>query len=128
MSSLTIRDYLTELVMAAGLNTDDLNGPPGSSERLVRLVLDGTAKLPLEKVTAVAAIFGCDARALFRVALAQFYSAEAIALLERMLGPQERSAGEEAWVSFVRRAAPADVQPPDRFARRLLRTLLNRTV
>ncbi|SUB00833.1 Uncharacterised protein [Pannonibacter phragmitetus] len=94
----------------------------------MRLVLDGTAKLPLEKVTAVAAIFGCDAIALFRVVLAQFYSAEAIALMERMLGPQERRAGEEAWVSFVRRTAPADVQPPDRFARRLLRTLLNRTV
>ncbi|MDM7979025.1 MAG: hypothetical protein QUV71_01625 [Rhizobium sp.] len=128
MNSLPIRDCLAELVTAAGLSINDLDGPSGSPEHLLRLVLDGNAKMPLDKVAAVAAMFDCDPRALFRSALTQFYGADTIALMERMLGPQERSVGEEAWVSFVRRVAPADIQPPDRFARRLLRTLLKRTV
>lgn len=127
MNNLPIRDYLAELVPAAGLSINDLDGPPGSTERLVHVILDGTAKMPLDKVTDIAAMLNCDDRALFRVALAQFYSADTIALMERMLGPQERSVGEEAWVSFVRSMAPDDVQPPDSFARNMLRSLLNRT-
>ncbi|THV23059.1 hypothetical protein [Peteryoungia ipomoeae] len=127
MNSLPIRDYLTDCLATAGLTLVDLDGPSGSPERLVRLVLDGTAKMPLDKVPDVAAMLCCDAKALFRVALTQFYSAETIALMERMLGSQERSAGEAAWVSFIRRMAPDDIQPPDRFARRLLGTLLRRT-
>jgi hypothetical protein len=127
MSSLPIRDYLADCMATAGLSQDDLQGPSGSPERLVRLVLEGTAKMPLEKVSDVAAMLKCDDRALFRVALTQFYSAGTVALLERMLGPQERSAGADAWVSFVRSVAPDDVQPPDSFARNMLRSLLNRT-
>lgn len=128
MNSLPFRDYLAELVTAAGLSINDLNGPSGSPERLVRLVLEGNAKMPLDKVPAVADILNCDDRALFRVALTQFYSAGTVALLDRMLGPQERSAGEDAWVSFVRSVAPDDVRPPDRFARNIMRTLLERAV
>ncbi|CUX66630.1 hypothetical protein [Agrobacterium genomosp. 13] len=127
MNSLPIRDYLADCMATAGLSQDDLQGPSGSPERLIRLVLEGTAKMPLEKVSDVAALLKCDDRALFRVALTQFYSAGTVALLERMLGPQERSAGEDAWVSFVRSVAPDDVQPPDSFARNMLRSLLNRT-
>jgi hypothetical protein len=127
MNSLPIRNYLTECMATVGLSLHDIDGPTGSPRRLVRLVLDGTAKMPLDKVPDVAAMLRCDAMALFRLALAQFYSADTIALMERMLGPQERSVGEEAWVSFVRSAAPDDVQPPDSFARNMLRTLLNRT-
>ncbi|THV16714.1 hypothetical protein [Rhizobium rhizophilum] len=127
MNSLSIRNYLTECIATVGLSLHDIDGPSGSPERLVRLVLDGNAKMPLDKVPAVAAMLNCDDRALFRVSLAQFYSADTVALLERMLGPQERSAGEDAWVSFVRSVAPDDVQPPDSFARNMLRSLLNRT-
>ncbi|PZU19352.1 MAG: hypothetical protein DI589_21670 [Shinella sp.] len=126
MKNFPIRDHLAELVTAAGLSIDDLGGSSGSPERVVRLVLDGKAKLPLDKVADVAVMLDCDAQALFRVALAQFYSADTVALLERMLRPQAKSAGEEVWVSFVRSVAPDDVLPPDRFARRLLRTLLKR--
>lgn len=126
MNSLPISDYLSEHAAAAGLSPDDLDGPSGSPEHLVRLVLDDKAKLPLDKVADVATIVGCDARALFRVALAQFYSGDTIQLMEHMLGPHERNAGEEAWVSFIRSAAPDRLQPPNRFARRLPWTLLNR--
>lgn len=128
MKSLPLHDYLTDYMATAGLKIEDIDGPPGSPERLLRLVLDGTAKMQLDKVADVAAMLKCDDRALFRVALAQFYSADTVALLERMLTPHESSVGEEAWVNFVRSVAPDDVQPPDRFARRLLRTLLKRTV
>lgn len=127
MKSLPLHDYLTHYMATAGLNIEDIDGPPSSPERLLRLVLGGTAKMPLDKVADVAAMLKCDDRALFRVALAQFYSADTIALMERMLGPQERSAGEQAWVNFVRSVAPDDVRPPDSFARNMLRTLLNRT-
>ncbi|WP_313558663.1 hypothetical protein [Agrobacterium cavarae] len=128
MNSLPIRNYLTDCMANAGLSLDDFDGPTGSPERLVRLILDGIAKMPLDKVADVAVILGCDARELFRAALAQFYSADTIELMERMLGPQERSIGEQAWVDFIRRAAPDRVEPPNRFARRLLWTLLNRTI
>lgn len=120
MNSLPIRNYLTDCMANAGLSLDDFDGPSGSPEHLVRLVLDGTAKMPLEKVADVAAMLDCDARVLFRAALTQFYSADTIELMERMLGPQERSAGEAAWVDFIRRGAPDRVEPPNRFARRLL--------
>lgn len=126
MNSLPIRNYLTDCMTNAGPNLVDLDGPSGSPERVVRLVLEGAAKLPLDKVAEVAVMLNCDERGLFQVALAQFYSADTLALFERMLRPQERSAGEEAWVSSIRRMAPDQVQPPDPFARRLLRTLLNR--
>jgi len=126
MNSLPLHDYLTDCMITAGISPDDLDGPSGSPERLGRLVLDGTAKMPLDKVPDVAAMLGCDQKALFRVALTQFYSAETIALMERMLGPQDRSAGEAAWVSFIRRIAPDDVRPPDRFTQNLLKTLLKR--
>ncbi|MDP9571457.1 UNVERIFIED_ORG: hypothetical protein J2W66_001942 [Agrobacterium larrymoorei] len=126
MKSLPLHDYLTDYLATAGLNIEGIDGPPGSPERLLRLVLDGTAKMPLDKVIDVAAMLNCDDRALFRVALAQFYSADTIALLERMLGPQERSAGEETWVRFVRSMAPDHVKPPDRFARNMIRALLKR--
>lgn len=126
MKSLPLHDYLTDYMATAGLNIEDIDGPPGSPERLLRLVLDGTAKMPLDKVADIAETLKCDDRALFRVALAQFYSADTVGLLERMLGPQERRAGEEAWVRFVRSAAPDDIQPPDRFARNMMRTLLKR--
>lgn len=126
MNSLPIHVHLAELMTSAGLRMD-LDGPSNSPEHLVRLVLGGKAKLPLDKVAEVAVMLKCDERALFRVALAQFYSSDTVALFERMFGPPEWGAGEEAWVRFLRRAAPADVPPPDRFARRLLWTLLNRS-
>lgn len=127
MNSLPIRDYLTDCMANAGLRLDGLDGSSGSTERMVRLVLDGKVKMPLDKVASVAAILDCDARALFRAALAQFYSADTIELMERMLAPQEPTVGEQAWVNFAREAPPDGVRHPDRFALRLLRTLLNRT-
>lgn len=86
MNSLPICHYLADCMATAGLSLDDLDGPPGSPEHMLRLVLEGTAKLPLDKVEAVAAFLGCDASVLFRAALAQFYSADTIGLMERMLG------------------------------------------
>ena len=127
MDDLPIRNYLSEHAVAAGLDPESLDGPSGSPKHLFRLVLDGKAKLPLDKIADVAAIVGCDARGLFRAALAQFYGDDTIQLMERMFGPPERSSGEEAWISFIRRAAPDRLEPPNRFARRLLWTLLNST-
>jgi hypothetical protein len=88
MNNIAMRDHLSELVAAADLSPDDLDGPSGSPERLVRLVLDGVAKLPLDRVPDVAAVISCDARDLFRAALSQFYGGDTIELIERMLGPQ----------------------------------------
>lgn len=126
MNDVSVRSYLSEKALAKGMDIERIEGPSGSPEHMLRLVLEGTAKLPLDKVEAVAALIGSDARNLFRLALPQFYSQDAIALMERMLGPQSRGSGEDAWVNFVRRAAPDGVEPPGRFARRLLWTLLNR--
>ena len=126
MNDLPIRNYLSEHTVAAGLAPERLHGLSGSPEHLLRLVLDGNAKLPLDKVANVAALIGCDARGLFRVALAQFYSNDTIQLLEHMLAPPERAPAEEAWLSLIRRAAGEGLEPPSRFARRLLWALLNR--
>lgn len=102
MNSLSIHDYLADLATSVGLSTD-LDGPSNSPENVVRLVIGGKAKLPLDKVAEVAAMLKCDERALFRVALAQFYNSETIALIERMLGPPESSVGEEARVGCLER-------------------------
>lgn len=56
MNSLPIRDYLSEHAAAVNLNLDSLNGPSGSPERVLRLVLDSNAKLPLDRVADVAAL------------------------------------------------------------------------
>lgn len=91
MNRLPIRDYLSKHAAAANLNLDSLNGTSGSPERVLRLVLDSNAKLPLDRVADVAALLECDARGLFLVALTQFYNNDAIQLLERMLAPPEQS-------------------------------------
>jgi hypothetical protein len=126
MNDLPIRNYLSEYAVAAGLDPERLQGPSGTSEHLLRLVLHGNAKLPLDKVTDVAALIGCDARGLFRVALAQFYSSGTIQLLEHMLAPPERTAAEEAWLCLIRHAAGEGLEPPNRLARRLVMALLRR--
>lgn len=123
MNSLPIRD-LSEHAAAVNLNLDSLNGPSGSPERVLRLVLDSNAKLPLDRVTDVAALVGCDARGLFRLALMQFYSDDTIQLLERMLGQRERNAAEEAWLSLIRHAAGDGLKPPSQIGRRILIALL----
>jgi hypothetical protein len=109
MNALPIRNYLAEHAAAAGLDLENLSGPSGSPENVLRLVLLG-AKLPLDKVADVAALIECDARCLFRVALMQFYRDDTIQLLERMLGQSERNPAEEAWLSLVRRAAGGRAQ------------------
>jgi hypothetical protein len=126
MNDLPIRNYLSEHAVAAGLDPERLDGPSGSPEHLLRLVLHGNAKLPLDKVADVAALIGCDARGLFRVVLAQFYSSDTIQLLERMLAPPERNSAEEAWLGLIRRAAGDRLDPPSRVARRVLWALLRR--
>lgn len=126
MNDLPIRNYLSEHAVAAGLDSERLDGPSGSPERLLGLVLHGNAKLPLDNVAAVAALIGCDARGLFRVALGQFYSNDTIQLLERMLAPLERDSAEEAWLALIRRAAGDRLDPPSRVGRRLLWALLRR--
>ena len=126
MNDLPIRNYLSEHAIAAGLDPERLDGPPGSSEHLLRLVLHGNAKLPIDKVADVAALIGCDARGLFRIALVQFYSNDTIQLLEHMLAPPERTSAEEAWLALVRHAAGDRLDPPSRVARRLLWALLRR--
>jgi hypothetical protein len=127
MNDLPIRNYLSEHAAATGLNLKSLGGPLGSPRNLLRLVLDGNAKLPLDRVADVAALIGRAARELFRVALAQFYSDESIQLLEQMLAPPEKSAAEEAWIILIRRAAGQGLEPPNRFARRLVTALLRRS-
>jgi hypothetical protein len=126
MNDLPIRNYLSEHAVTVGLDPEKLDGPSGSPEHLLRLVLHGNAKLPLDKVADVAALIGCDARGLFRVALAQFYRHDTIHLLERMLAPPERNSAEEAWLGLIRRAAGVRLDPPSRVARRLLWALLRR--
>jgi hypothetical protein len=127
MNDLPIRNYLSEHAIAAGLAPERLHGPSGLPEHLLRLVLDGNAKLPLDKVADVAVLIGCDARSLFRVALAQFYSSDTIQLLEQMLAPPERGPAEEAWLGLIRHAAGDGLEPPNRFARRLVTALLRRS-
>jgi len=91
MNDLPIRNYLSEHAAVAGVDFESLDGPSGTPEHLLHLIFSGNAKLPLDKVPDVAALTGCDARGLFRVALAQFYSSDTIQLLERMLVPPERA-------------------------------------
>lgn len=127
MNSLPIRDYLSEHAAAVNLNLDSLNGPSGSPERVLRLILVSNAKLPLDRVADVAALVGCNARRLFRLALMQFYNDDTIQLLERMLGERERNPAEEAWLSLIRRAAGEQLEPPSRIGRGLLWALLRKT-
>lgn len=126
MNNFPIRNQLTELLAAAGLSHDDMDGPSGSPERLVRLVLDGAAKLPLDRVADLAALLRCDARHLFRLSLAQFYSQDNIRLLETMLGARELNADEEAWLTVIRNASNGEMKPPSRIARGVIRALFGR--
>lgn len=55
------------------------------SSPLFQMILRGDAKLPLDRVEEVAAILDCDKRQLFRLAMLQFYTEDAIRLFEKML-------------------------------------------
>lgn len=123
MNSIPIRDYLSEHA-ASNLNLEGLNGTFGSPEHLLQLVLNGKAKLPLDKVEDVAAFIGCDAQGLFRLPLQQFYHDDNIQLLERMFGEPERNPAEEAWLSLIRRATGRRLKPPSQVGRRLVAALL----
>lgn len=127
MNDLPILNYISERATAAGIDLESLNGPSGTTEHMLCLVFRSQAKLPLDRVTEVAAFIGCDARDLFRVALAQFYNGATIHLLESMLAPREMSVVEEAWLRLIRCAGGDGLEPPSRVGRRLLWALLRRS-
>ncbi len=124
MNDLPILNYLSERAAAAGVNLESADGPSGTTGHLLYLVFHSNAKLPLDRVSDVATFVGCDARDLFRLALAQFYNSDTIHLLERMLAPPEMNAAEVAWLSLIRQAAGEELEPPNRFARRLVAALV----
>ncbi len=98
--------------------------PSGSvlASPLFHLVLRGEAKLPLDRVEETAAVLGCDARQLFRLAARQFYDEEAIRLFERMLGtPMTKE--EQKWLHEIRSTAEGPVAEPSSMAKRLVRAL-----
>lgn len=125
MHNVLIRDYISQHAAAAFLSTDMINGEPGSTNRLLRLVLDGTAKLPLDRVAETAAMISCDRHELFRLALGQFYSDGAIAMFES-LATAQLSEVEQAWLAAIREAAGDDLKPPSRIARRVIKALFCR--
>lgn len=122
MNSLPLREYISEKAMAAGLNPDEIDGEPGSGGRTLRLVLDGKAKLPLDRIMDAAEILGCEPQKLFRPSLKQFYNDEMIALLEIVTATQI-TPDEQAWLDVVRSAAGSHMKPPSRIASRLIRAL-----
>ncbi|KQZ45985.1 hypothetical protein [Ensifer sp. Root558] len=125
MHNVAIRDHISEYAAAAALDPDMINGEPGSINRLLRLVLDGTAKLPLDRVAETAGIISCDRHELFRLALGQFYSDGAIAMFESLATPR-LCAVEQAWLTAIRDAAGDDLKPPSRIARRVIKSLFCR--
>ncbi|WP_037436330.1 hypothetical protein [Sinorhizobium fredii] len=90
--------------------------------QLFTLILSGNAKLPLDRVEDVAKLLGCDKRQLFRLALLQFYTEDAVRLLENMLANPITDA-EKMWLNEIRSAAAGAVQEPNCIARRFVRVL-----
>lgn len=89
---------------------------------LFHMVLRGDAKLPLDRVEDVAEPLGCDKRELFRLAMLQFYTEDAVRLFEKMLTDHVTEA-EKMWLHEIRSAAVGEVREPGSVCRRFIRTL-----
>ncbi|MGR9202830.1 hypothetical protein ACU8OG_02575 [Rhizobium leguminosarum] len=94
------------------------------NSKIFEVILQGDARLPLDRVEEVALALGCDARQLFRLAMRQFYDEESICLFERMLGKPITNE-ERMWLNVIRSAADGPVAEPSAMARRLVRALVN---
>lgn len=79
MNSLPTQNYLSEHAAAVGIDIERLDGPSGTTERLLRLILDGNAKLPLDRVA--------DMAAHYRMRCARFVSCSAHAVLQQRHHP-----------------------------------------
>lgn len=55
------------------------------NSNMITMIKQGHAKLPLDRVPAMARVLGIDAGPLFQLALEQFYSKEAIRELDRVI-------------------------------------------
>ncbi|WP_159946324.1 hypothetical protein [Rhizobium sp. 18065] len=123
MSNLSIQEFVSERALMIGLKPDDIDGEAGSIARVLRWVLDGKAKLPLDRVVDAADALACDPRQLFQHALKQFFNDEAIDLFENMMG-SALSTDELAWLAVIRKAAGARMKPPSWVAQGVIQALL----
>lgn len=114
-----IVDFLKAKLAETNVPADEGGFPHG---QLFRIVLSGNAKLPLDRVEEVAQLLDCDKRQLFRLAMLQFYTEDAVRLFERMLTDQVTGA-EKMWLHEIRSGATGEVQRPSSVACRLVRTL-----
>lgn len=114
-----LADFLKSGSSAAQVQADEVGfcGTP-----LFAMVLQGGAKLPLDRVEEVADRLRCDKHELFRLAMRQFFDDTAICLFERMLA-QPVSDDEQMWLDEIRSAATGPVSAPSGVAKRLVRAL-----
>ncbi|SIR19374.1 hypothetical protein SAMN05880582_107196 [Rhizobium sp. RU20A] len=123
MNNIDLRNAILEAAAAAGI---DLASPAANQTGIATVlarVIEDEAKLPLDRVDDAAAFLGCEADRLMLPALRQFFSDDAIALIERAL-PSALTPAEETWLKVIRAAAAGAVPPPTRFARNMVRAML----
>jgi hypothetical protein len=120
-------DSTTALIGFLKMHLAELRAPAHEEgvlgDHLFQMILDGYAKLPLDRVEQVAMALGCDARQLFRLAARQFYDEKAVCLFERMLGTPMTNA-EQKWLHEIRSAVDGPVAEPNGMAKRLVRALI----
>lgn len=92
------------------------------SKPLFKMILQGEAKLPLDRVEEVSSSLAIDAHQLFRMAMRQFYDEQTISTFEKMLG-FSISHEEQQWIDVIRSAGDGPVVKPSATARRLVRAL-----
>lgn len=73
------------------------------NQNMITMIKQGDAKLPLDRVPAMAGALGVDPLMLFNLALEQFYTADAIKDLQGIL-PPALSAPEKELIDLVREA------------------------
>lgn len=73
------------------------------NQNMITMIKQGDAKLPIDRVPAMARVLGLDPLQLFNMALEQFYTPEAIKDLQAIL-PPVLSAPERELINLVREA------------------------
>lgn len=89
----------------------------------ISMIKNGTSKLPLDRVPALAKSLECDVGELFAVALEQYFDDETIIAFRRVM-TADLTRNEVEWIEFLR--AVSDRTDPNltAFRKRVLRPLL----
>lgn len=103
--SLFIEERVKEL--EGDLNHRDIAIMSGfRSSDIIYMFIDGHAKVPLDRVTALAQALGCDAAHLFVLALEQNFEPAVFAeLRELFTRSQNITSNEFAWIQLIRDAS-----------------------